>query len=68
MCENIYAIYAKRESDEYWTDWCQVSDLSRAFEHADNIRRLGFNAKINDRHERKVILKDEDGYEDSGVN
>lgn len=59
MCENIYAIYAKRESDEYWTDWCQVSDLSRALEHAENIRSLGLKARINDRLEKKVVLKDE---------
>jgi hypothetical protein len=59
MCENRYAIYAKREDEEYWTDWCQVSDLPRALEHAESIRRLGFMAKINDRHEKKVILKDD---------
>ena len=60
MCENRYAIYAKRDDDEFWTDWCQVPYLPRAFEHAENIRRFGFKAKINDRHEKKVILRDEE--------
>ena len=59
MCENRYAIYAKRDDDEFWTDWCQVCDLMRAFEHAESIRRLGFMAKINDRREKQVILKDD---------
>jgi hypothetical protein len=58
MCENIYAIYAKRESDEYWTDWCQVANIDRAMEHVENIRRVGFKAKIYSFAENKVILKD----------
>lgn len=63
MAENRYAIYARRVDETNWTDWCQVENLSRAFEHAESIRRLGFMAKINDRHEKKVILKDEVNYE-----
>lgn len=59
MRENRYAIYAKRDDDEFWTDWCQVSDLSKAFEHAEIVRGLGFKARINDRFEKKVILKDD---------
>ena len=59
MSEKRYAIYARRDEGEAWTDWCQVCDLMRAFEHAESIRRLGFMAKINDRREKKVILKDD---------
>ena len=59
MVENRYAIYARRIDETNWTDWCQVCDLMKAFEHAESIRRLGFMAKINDRREKKVILKDD---------
>ncbi len=59
MAENRYAIYARRIDETNWTDWCQVCDLTRAFEHAETVRGLGFKARINDRFEKKVILKDD---------
>ena len=59
MAENRYAIYARRIDETNWTDWCQVSDLTRAFEHAETVRSLGLKARINDRFEKKVILKDD---------
>lgn len=57
MVENRYWIYAKR-SEEEWSDWCNVGSLETAYKHAENIRRLGFKAKIRDKWDKKTILSD----------
>lgn len=56
--KNIYAIYARRADEKNWSSWCQVSDIDRAREHAENIRDAGFKAKIYSFREKKIILQD----------
>ena len=57
--KNIYAIYARRADEKNWSAWCQVANIDRAMEHAENIRRVGFKAKIYSFAENKAILEDD---------
>ena len=57
--KNIYAIYAMRADEKIWSDWCQVSKLETAMKHCENIRRLGFKAKIYNISSKEVILEDD---------
>ena len=59
MKKDTYAIYAKRYDEKNWSSWCQVPSLDRAMEHAENIRRVGFKAKIYSFAENKAILEDD---------
>ena len=56
---NIYSVYARRADEKNWSSWCQVSDIDRAMEHAENVRNAGFKAKIYSFSEKKVILQDD---------
>lgn len=57
MSENRYAIYAKRRDEKNWSDWCRVSTLTKAEEHFERVQELGYEAKIYDTKNKKVIAK-----------
>ena len=59
MSNNRYAVYAKRRGKKNWSDWCKAPKLETAMKHCENIRRLGFKAKIYNISSKKVILEDD---------
>ena len=59
MITNKYAVYAKIKCENRWSDWCQVATFYRAVEHYQKIKELYFDAKIYDRIERKILLKND---------
>ena len=56
---NRYAVYAKRTDEKNFSDWTRVATEEKAFKHAENVRELGFKARIYDSREKMVILKDD---------
>ena len=59
MSNNRYAVYAKRRGKKNWSDWCKAPKLETAMKHCENIRRLGFKAKIYNISSKEVILEDD---------
>ena len=59
MSGNRYAVYAKRRGKKNWSDWCKAPTLETAMKHCENIRRLGFKAKIYNISSKEVILEDD---------
>ena len=53
-----YFIYAKRTENEKWTDWAQTDDIKRAVFHINNIRNIGFYAKLIDQQTKEVLIND----------
>lgn len=58
VCGKRYFIYARRNRDEKWTDWSQEDDIEKAMIHVENIRSLGFLAKMYNREEKEVVISD----------
>ena len=57
--KNIYVVYARRADEKNWSDWCRAQELETAMKHCENIRRLGFKAKIYNISSKEVILEDD---------
>ena len=59
MSGNRYAVYARRKDEKNWSDWCRESELEIAMNRCDNIRKLGYKAKIYNIESKEIILEDD---------
>ena len=58
FCGKRYYIYARREDCKNWTDWTQTNDVDVAMKQVENIRGVGFWAKLKDRELNEVLIED----------
>ena len=54
-----YAVYARRKYEKNWSGWCRVPELEIAIKYCDNIRKLGYKAKIYNFASKEIILEDD---------
>lgn len=59
MSYNRYAVYARRQDEKNWSDWCRAPELEIAMNRCENIRKLGYKAKIYNIESKEIILEDD---------
>ena len=59
MSNNRYAVYARRQDEKNWSDWCRESELEIAMNRCEKIRKLGYKAKIYNIESKEIILQDD---------
>ena len=59
MSYNRYAVYARRKDEKNWSDWCRAHELEIAMNRCENIRKLGYKAKIYNIESKEIILEDD---------
>jgi hypothetical protein len=50
-----YFVYARRNENEFWTDWSQYHEKEKAINQSKIINDIGWQSKIYDRLKKEVL-------------